>query len=528
MHIDMKNPKGIKLKTEGKYCAENIDVVPTLEEVTVDPTDTEQIVEPSANYAGIKKVTVRAAGGGGTTYSVVEITSSQTTLTDEQYNTLTASAFNKIKSNNIIYNLYRETTAELVYTANYFNCGDRISIKKTTKGITRGSLNSLTSISSYVKNSLDYAQSNTTYALSAYQGKVLNDRLTALEDASGTTAVELTLPESSTQGTITDAQLTTLQASDENYILINGNEIYRLNDKGHTEGIWTYTHDGYNESGVTKYLNLTIATKAFTITEQTGSGGGSVPVVALTGTSGTITQAQWDTLYNSEVSYISLGGNMYSKLYHSATFMIFDYFGTKSSKVNVHKLVTITNANMKWTSQEADLPTTAGCILSMQNTSASQGSTDPFYGSIFIGPGLKITNGILSLAVSSPATVYVHDIKLSTETCEESNLGSGTTEQNNLEFAFYSSEGSFNNEPVALWSYIVGNHNWTPAINGTLYGTIGGGKTVIAVTKETVNSTDYLCIITRGGYGEIAKYYVTEADMLDTTKTTLTDAFREI
>ena len=108
MHIDMKNPKGIKLKTEGKYCAEDIDVVPTLEEVIVDPTDTEQIVEPSANYAGIKKVTVRASGGGGMTYSVVEITSSQTTLTDEQYNTLIASAFNKIKFNNIIYSLSKE------------------------------------------------------------------------------------------------------------------------------------------------------------------------------------------------------------------------------------------------------------------------------------------------------------------------------------------------------------------------------------------------------------------------------------
>ena len=88
------------------------------------------------------------------------------------------------------------------------------------------------------------------------------------------TPVEITLPASSTQGTITDEQLATLQASNENYIVINQNEIYRLNDKGHTEGIWTYTHDGYNEGGVTKYLNLTVATKEFTITEQTGGGGG--------------------------------------------------------------------------------------------------------------------------------------------------------------------------------------------------------------------------------------------------------------
>ena len=183
MHIDMKNPKGIKLKTEGKYCAENIDVVPTLEEVIVDPTDTEQIVEPSANYAGIKKVTVRAAGGGGMTYSVVEITTSQTKLTNEQYNTLIASPFNKIKRNNVVYNLYQEDTAQLVYTANYFNNGDRITIVKSSKNISSGSLNSLTNISPYVKNNLDYSSSNNTYALSAYQGKVLNDRLTALENS---------------------------------------------------------------------------------------------------------------------------------------------------------------------------------------------------------------------------------------------------------------------------------------------------------------------------------------------------------
>lgn len=96
------------------------------------------------------------------------------------------------------------------------------------------------------------------------------------------------MPASSTQGTITDEQLATLQASNENYIVINQNEIYRLNDKGHTEGIWTYVHDGYNNGGVTKYLNLTVATKAFTITEETGGGGGGgtaeVPVINMSAT----------------------------------------------------------------------------------------------------------------------------------------------------------------------------------------------------------------------------------------------------
>ena len=128
---------------------------------------------------------------GGSTYSVVEITSSTTTLTDEQYNTLTASPFNKIKLNNIIYDLYQENSARLVYAANYFNNGYQITITKSTKAVSTGSLSSLTSISSYVKNSLDYNVSNTTYALSAYQGKVLNDRLTAVENAGGSGSATL-------------------------------------------------------------------------------------------------------------------------------------------------------------------------------------------------------------------------------------------------------------------------------------------------------------------------------------------------
>ena len=113
------------------------------------------------------------------------------------------------------------------------------------------------------------------------------------------TPVELTLTESSTEGTITDEQLATLQASNENYIVINQNEIYRLNDKGHTSGVWTYTHDGYNEGGVTKYLNLTVATKAFTITEETGGGGSNCvfKVGATTLTDFVLTQEEVDKIF---------------------------------------------------------------------------------------------------------------------------------------------------------------------------------------------------------------------------------------
>ena len=137
----------------------------------------------SETVVGFWRDSLSLGGGGSSTYSVVEITSSTSTLTDEQYNTLTASPFNKIKMGNDIYDLYQETSTQLVYTANYFNNGYQITINKSTKAVSTGSLSSLIAISAFVKNDLNYNQSNNRFALSAYQGKVLNDRLTALENA---------------------------------------------------------------------------------------------------------------------------------------------------------------------------------------------------------------------------------------------------------------------------------------------------------------------------------------------------------
>ena len=204
-----------------------------------------------------KAITDAINSGGGAVYSVIEISTSQTVLTDEQYNTLIASPFNKIKSGNIICDLYQETSTELVYTANYFNTGHRVTITKATKGVTRGSLSSLTSISSYVKNSLDYNQSNTTYALSAYQGKVLNDRLIALENSGGG-AVYSVIEISTSQTVLTDEQYNTLIASPFNKIK-SGNIICDLYQETSTELVYTanYFNTGHR-------VTITKATKGVT------------------------------------------------------------------------------------------------------------------------------------------------------------------------------------------------------------------------------------------------------------------------
>lgn len=92
-----------------------------------------------------ESITVTMPTISDTSYSVVEIASSQTTLTAEQYTTLITSPFNKIKYRNQIYILHTETDSTLIYTSNYLNKGDQITITKSTYAISTGSLNAITS-----------------------------------------------------------------------------------------------------------------------------------------------------------------------------------------------------------------------------------------------------------------------------------------------------------------------------------------------------------------------------------------------
>lgn len=60
MNINLNNQNGVKLNTAGKYCPEDITVVPQLQEKTVTPSETQQTATPDANYAGLSKVIIGA------------------------------------------------------------------------------------------------------------------------------------------------------------------------------------------------------------------------------------------------------------------------------------------------------------------------------------------------------------------------------------------------------------------------------------------------------------------------------------
>ena len=58
--IQLTDQNGVNLNTKGKYCPEDITVVPQLQEKTVTPSETQQTATPDANYAGLSKVIVGA------------------------------------------------------------------------------------------------------------------------------------------------------------------------------------------------------------------------------------------------------------------------------------------------------------------------------------------------------------------------------------------------------------------------------------------------------------------------------------
>lgn len=116
-------------------------------------------------------------------------------------------------------------------------------------------------------------------------------------DDGSATGVIIDAPASAVQGDLTVDQLSTLQASDNNYIVFN-NELYRLADKQHTTGILSYTHSGWNGTAMQdKSINITVSTRAWTLV--VGQEGGGTNVVANPGDGSTrITDIQiGDTKY---------------------------------------------------------------------------------------------------------------------------------------------------------------------------------------------------------------------------------------
>lgn len=99
--------------------------------------------------------------------------------------------------------------------------------------------------------------------------------------------MQLTFPAGATNGTLTDEQLTTLQANYQSCIeMVNDKELYYLNDNGHVDGYLTYSHVGIENGKTTiKILTITVSAKSFVIVTTvvpTDAGGGKLYIHNIT------------------------------------------------------------------------------------------------------------------------------------------------------------------------------------------------------------------------------------------------------
>ena len=77
--------------------------------------------------------------------------------------------------------------------------------------------------------------------------------------------VDINLPETSMNGTLTEEEFKILQANDLNYIMFN-KEIYMLSDKTHTIDTLTYSHVGFeNGKHLLKTISITVSTRAWVL-----------------------------------------------------------------------------------------------------------------------------------------------------------------------------------------------------------------------------------------------------------------------
>lgn len=124
----------------------------------------------------------------------------------------------------------------------------------------------------YVFTSTYYAKPNGTEEFDAYIITIKQDKtwtftlknFLMIGEQTYAPFVEIT-PSSATNGNLSDDDFENLTEHDDVYIKLN-NEYYYLADNGHTPGIRSYTHNGWNGNAPQdKSINITLATKAWTL-----------------------------------------------------------------------------------------------------------------------------------------------------------------------------------------------------------------------------------------------------------------------
>lgn len=180
--------------------------------------------------------------GDANSYEVITLTSASGTLTEEVYNKIISSPFNKIKFSNKIYSLQEENDTSYVYTSNYLNTGSRITISKSTRTISSGSLGAITShyeAHNYI-GAKDTQANGTTTNGNTYLKLYENDVKRSQFNIKGTGATTVT---SDASGNITITSTDTHVTSVDNHYTPTANSTSEISEDASstTEATWGTT-----------------------------------------------------------------------------------------------------------------------------------------------------------------------------------------------------------------------------------------------------------------------------------------------
>lgn len=288
--IQLTNKK-TTLKTAGTYCPEDIELEVALQDKEITPSDSEQTAIPDPGYVGLGSVRVLATPKKSIsdldlTYGELSVTYDTTdgmtvtgqakiTYSDNSADEATMEMEIPFKPNSgvnmdaspdgksVTVGLDKTKTVLMTTTPTSGN-NVPIFLGGQNSWITQPATPSATASSVVVRDANGRAQFGAPQNDGDAANKAYVD--SAIEsEGPASTIVEITAPSGATQGTLTDAQLATLQGS-KNASLMFAHKKFYLQGDGDPEGYLTYTHAGHeNNVHILESITVTISTKAWVL-----------------------------------------------------------------------------------------------------------------------------------------------------------------------------------------------------------------------------------------------------------------------
>ena len=348
----------------------------------------------------------------------------------------------------------------------------------------------------------------------------------------GDTAQSITITDQSTatSGTLTAEQLTTLQASNQNYIIFN-NEIYRLEDKQFNNGFLIYSHTGQDNTKTMyiKEISVTISTRGWVLTklapQQKLVSGTNIKTLnneSLLGEGNIdITSAQWGNITGDLSNQTDLKNALDEKANNSTVESLTTQVSTNTTNIStntteINSLKTsLSTTNSNVTQNANNISTNASDIDDIEAKIPTQASsTNQLADKDFVNSSI---NNIAAFYITSNASgdAFETYAQLSTATVFYSGGQSRTPTRN--DYCIVRSDENHNN---ATTRYIFQGSQWE-------FQYIVNDSPFTAAQLSAINSGITSSLVQQIGNNTTARHTHTNKAILDTITETLINSWND-